>query len=170
MMNDMKCCGSRKHWGLLALRLTAGIIFIYHGWGKLTDNPGIDAFTGMVAGIGFPAARFFAWIVALIEFLGGIALVAGVFIPYATGSLIVVMLIALIAVKKFKLPAADPDIALLGSLIALYAMGPGKYILGGMKKMKHMHGDACNDGKCGVKVEPGHDSGHGDHDGHMHES
>lgn len=140
-----------KHWGLLALRLTTGIVFIYHGWGKLTDNPGIGPFAGMVGQIGFPFPTLFAWIVALAEFVGGIALVAGVFIQYTSLILIVVMLVALFAVKKFQLPASDPDLALLGSLIALFTLGPGKYAVGGSK---HKHTEECKDGSCKMKEEP----------------
>lgn len=138
-----------KHWGLLALRIALGIVFIFHGWGKLTDNPGIDAFTGMLTGLGLPLPGFFAWLVALIEFVGGILLIAGVFMQYTTILLAIVMLVALVMVKKFQLPAADADLALLGGLIALFTTGPGKYALG-----KHEHHE-CKDGSCKVQEAPG---------------
>lgn len=166
MKNIISQSHKYKDWGLLALRLTTGVVFIVHGWGKLTDSPGIEAFSGMVAKIGFPMPGLFAWLVALVEFVGGILLVAGVFLPYATILLAIVMLVALFTVKKFQLPAADPDLALLGSLIALFTLGPGKYAIGGSK---HVHTEECKDGKCKVKEEPGmdHAHDHGDHD-HKH--
>ena len=119
----MKC----RSWGLLVLRTVAGIIFVLHGYGKLTGNPSLELFSGMVAGIGFPAPMFFAWVVALTELLGGIALLLGIFVKPATFLLGIVMIIAFTAIKKFQLPMGDPDLALLGVVIALYSMGPGRF-------------------------------------------
>jgi|GEM_PF-665410 len=157
-----------KHWGLLALRLTTGIVFLVHGWGKLTDNPGIAGMTAMLAKMSFPLPNFFAWIVALTEFVGGIFLIAGAFIQYTTILLGIVMLVALIMVKKFQLPAADPDVALLGSLIALYTLGPGKYIVG-KKPMSHDNGESCQNCNCHVEASPDSETAEHDHSPDHHE-
>ncbi len=118
---------SKKSYALLALRIAAGVIFIAHGYGKLFGNmPGMEAFTGMVAGIGFPLPQVFAYLAALTEFFGGIALLLGVFTRAASALLAVVMLVALVGVKHFRLPISDPDIALLGIVIALFCMGSGR--------------------------------------------
>lgn len=123
-MNNRNC----KSIGLLVLRLAAGAIFIYHGYGKLFgDAPGMEMFTGMITGMGFPAPAFFAWCAALTEFFGGIALVLGVATPVVSSLLAVVMLVAFIVVKNSMLPAGDADLALLGIVIALIAMGPGAW-------------------------------------------
>lgn len=142
----MKC----KSWGLLVLRVAAGVIFILHGYGKLTGNPSLEMFAGMVGGIGFPMPMFFAWIVALTEFLGGIALLLGVFVKPATILLGIVMIVAFTGVKKLQLPIGDPDLALLGIVIALYCMGPGRFSIEG--KM-HKHGDECASGVCEPQME-----------------
>jgi putative oxidoreductase len=128
-------CGSNpwhacKSWALLVLRIAAGIIFIYHGYGKLFGGaPGMEAFTGMVAKIGFPLPMLFAYAAALSEFVGGIMILLGVFTQYAAIFTAIVMFVALVFVKKFNLPAADPDIALLAISIALALMGGGKFSL-----------------------------------------
>ncbi|MBP9748858.1 DoxX family protein [Patescibacteria group bacterium] len=128
-----KMCGDKarcKDAALLILRLAAGGIFIFHGYGKLFgDAPGMQAFTGMVAGLGFPAPVVFAYLAALSEFFGGIALVLGVGTPIAAAFLSIVMLVALFAVKKFNFPAADVDLTLLAMVVALGMMGSGKYAL-----------------------------------------
>jgi putative oxidoreductase len=124
-----------KNWGLLALRLAAGIIFVLHGYGKLFGNaPGMEMFTGMIDQMGFPAAGLFAYLAALSEFVGGIALILGVGVEIASIFLAVVMLVAFIGVKKAGLPAGDADLALLAIAVALMTMGAGKYSVSGMMK------------------------------------
>jgi putative oxidoreductase len=125
------CVGGGMHIdkALLVIRIAAGIIFVLHGWGKLTGNPSIEMFAGMVGNLGFPMAGFFAWVVALTEFLGGIALILGVFVRPAAVLLSIVMLVAFGMVKKFGFPAGDPDFALLGISIALALSGPGHFSL-----------------------------------------
>lgn len=113
--------------GLLILRVVAGLIFVLHGYGKLTGNPGIEMFSGYLASMSIPMPMFFAWIVALTEFLGGIALILGVFTRPAGILLSIVMLVAITMVKKLAFPAADIDLALLGISSAIAIMGPGSW-------------------------------------------
>lgn len=117
---------------LLVLRIVAGIVFVLHGWGKLTGNPSIEMFAGMVGGLGFPMPMFFAWVVALTEFVGGLALILGVLVRPAAILLSIVMLVALFMVKKMTFPAADIDFALLGISIALALTGPGRFSVASM--------------------------------------
>ena len=148
----MKNCRSSRDCGLLALRIAVGVIFILHGYGKLFGGaPGMEAFTGMVAGIGFPAPALFAYVAALSEFLGGIAILLGVFTCVASTLIGIVMLVALVMVKKFNLPMADADLALLGSAIALMCMGPGRYSIAAQfckGKTGRLDADCCSGGAC----------------------
>jgi len=134
-------CSKKRHnksLALLVLRVAIGVIFIVHGYGKLFGGaPGMDAFTGMVAGLGFPMPAFFAYAAALSEFLGGIALLLGIWTRVASVFLMIVMVVAMMGVKKFSLPQSDPDFTLFAIALAIYLMGPGKYSLAaklGMKK------------------------------------
>lgn len=146
-LDPCKCAGSHDSvsYALLALRLAAGAIFIYHGYGKLFGGaPGMEAFTAMVGKIGFPLPVVFAYAAAFSEFFGGIALLLGLFTRFASALIFIVMIVALFAVKQFKLPLADPDLALLAISLALFLMGPGRYTaLGCMGK----HGE-CKNGMC----------------------
>ena len=65
-------------WALLALRVVLGAIFIAHGKAKLVAGPA--GMAGLLKGQGFPMPTLFAWVVALLEFVGGILLVIGLFI------------------------------------------------------------------------------------------
>ncbi len=145
------CFGSKdcKSCGLLALRIAIGVIFILHGYGKLFgDAPGMEMFTGMVAGLGFPAPALFAYAAALSEFLGGIAILLGVATRVFSVLIGIVMLVALIGVKKFAFPMADLDFALLMTCVALFCMGPGKYSL--MSTACDKDGGKEKEGCCGA--------------------
>lgn len=144
-MNSHSC----KSWALLILRLVAGIIFVIHGYGKLFgDAPGMAMFTNMVAGIGFPMPSFFAYLAAITEFVGGIALILGIGLRVAAPLLGIVMVVAFAIVKKFNLPAGDADLALLAIVVALAMMGPGRYSVMGMMKKGKMTGGTCNCAGC----------------------
>ncbi len=135
---------------LLVLRLAAGVIFILHGYGKLFgDAPGMTAFTGMVAGIGFPLPGLFAYAAALSEFLGGILLLLGLYTEVATVFLAITMLVAFIGIKHLKLPMGDPDLSLLAIAIAIFCAGPGRYTLKSMMGGKQE--SACK--MCGADMK-----------------
>lgn len=113
--------------GLLLVRLAAGVIFVMHGYDKLFGKIGMDAFTKMVEGIGFPLPALFAYLAALTEFLGGLALIFGVFTCYAGALLAIVMLVAMTAVKGWALPKGDVDLILMATAL-MFAFGhPGKF-------------------------------------------
>jgi len=61
--------------GLLILRGTIGLVFLTHGWPKLTNGAsGTAQFFGQ---LGIPAPGLTAWFITLLEFAGGIALILG---------------------------------------------------------------------------------------------
>lgn len=137
----MNCKGNCGGWGLVALRLSAGIIFVASGWMKLNN---IDMIGGMFAGLGIPAASAMAWLVALLEFVGGIALIGGIWVQAFAWPLAVVMLVALLtAHRSGPFMGAYGAFSLLGSLIALGTLGGGKCQL--VKKSFCKCGDnGCN--------------------------
>ncbi|SFD85837.1 putative oxidoreductase [Actinopolyspora alba] len=79
---------------LLLGRVVLGIVFIAHGMQKFTQW-GISGTTESFAGMDIPAPGVSAWFAALVETLGGIALILGVALPLAGVLLAAVMLGAL---------------------------------------------------------------------------
>ena len=82
-----------KQWALLPLRLIVGFGFAAHGYAKLSRGP--DKFASVVASIGVPQPYFMAWITTLLEFIGGLSLMAGAFVLPLTLPLTMVMVTAL---------------------------------------------------------------------------
>ena len=119
-------------WALTVLRVVTGIIFLMHGWQKLSIF-GIDGFAGMLTGMGVPAPGFAAAIVTFVELLGGLLLVLGL------GTRVVALLLAfdmLVALVLVHLPAGFflPDgiefvLLLLASSVALVLGGSGALAL-----------------------------------------
>ncbi len=111
---------------LLFARIALGVFFITHGFSKLS---GIEGFTGMLDGLGWPMAALFAWLVTIAEFFGGIAILLGVFTRFSAFWLAVITIYAWIGVKGLALGmgdgGGDVDLLALGLTLALFYAGPG---------------------------------------------
>jgi putative oxidoreductase len=88
-----------KDLGLFLLRLALALVFIAHGWAKLT---GLGMTESFFSSIGIPAAGAMAVIVALVELLGGLSMLTGLFTNYSGWFLFVVMGVAILQVKLAK--------------------------------------------------------------------
>ncbi len=121
----------QKAWsrdlGLLILRLSLGAVFIYHGFGKLTD---IATTAGFFEMVNIPFPTFSAWVVGLVEFLGGIAIVLGVYARSAALLTGFTMLVALLTVHLGS-PWSGSELAILalGGSMGLAGAGAGKWRL-----------------------------------------
>lgn len=118
--------------GLLLVRIAVGVIFISHGFGKLMN---IEGTTGFFMSLGIPMAGVFAWVVALVELLGGIALVTGLFVK-VSGLLLATTMVVAIATAKWPsggFGKSEYEIVLLFCNLAFLFAGAGKYALGGKK-------------------------------------
>ena len=123
---------SRIGAALVALRLAAGAIFVAHGGQKLFVY-GLEGVTASFDGMGIPLAGLAAPAVALIEAVGGLALILGLFTRWVAVALAAVMLGALLLVhlpNGFFLPGGiEFVLVLLGVAGALALTGAGEYSL-----------------------------------------
>jgi putative oxidoreductase len=117
---------------LALLRVVIGTVFLAHGGQKLFVF-GFGGVIGAFEGMGVPLAGIAGPAVALLEFFGGLALVAGLFTRLAAAGLAVDMLGALVLVHAsagFFLPnGSEFVLALLGAAVALALTGPGAFSL-----------------------------------------
>lgn len=79
-------------YGEVLLRVFVGVLFIVAGAGKLFG--GIAGTTGFFHSLGLPIAGFLAYFIAIIEFVGGIFLVAGFMTRITSALLAIIMIVA----------------------------------------------------------------------------
>ena len=109
--------------GLFLVRLALALVFIAHGFGKFADIAGTTAFFGKIG-----LAPFFVYLVAAVEFVGGLAMLLGLFTAVAGVALALVMLFAIILVKGGKgFFGFELDLTLLLAALGVAMAGPGKY-------------------------------------------
>ena len=137
-----------SRWPLVPLRLIVGFGFMEHGWAKLTKGP--DTFANILQAMGVPGAHFMAWSTILVEILGGLAVILGVFVTLASLPMAAVLLVAMFTVHlpygfssikiqavtaagaQFGPPGYEVDLLYLACLVALVLGGPGPLSIGGL--------------------------------------
>ena len=124
------------NWSVLFVRLAVGLVFLVHGFGKLFGvGPfpfGLSGTAGFLAGLGFPSAMFFAWVLALVETLGGLAIILGLFTRYAALLVGIDMIFALLLVhipSGFYESNGEIALVLLLAAISLLFSGAGKHLV-----------------------------------------
>jgi len=118
---------------LLLARVAFGLVFFAHGWQKLFTN-GVDGTAAFFDQAGVPAARVSAWVAALVELIGGAALVLGVAVPVVGVLLALDMLGAYLFVHAGNGLFVEKNgyelVLTLGAAgLLLAAVGPGRYSL-----------------------------------------
>lgn len=128
-MHHFKKC-SHPGLGLLLIRLALGIIFLVHGIAKLRGIDGTAMFFDMALPVSTSLAVVLAWVVALVETIGGAAMIVGVGTRVFGWLLAIIMVVALIFVKsKMPFGASELDIMLLASALGIVFAGSGAWSL-----------------------------------------
>lgn len=116
---------------VLLSRLGVGVVFFAHGWQKLFTN-GVDGTAAFFESVGVPAATASAWFAAVVELVGGAALILGVAVPVAGLLLLVDMIGAFVLVHADAGLFVDQGgyelVLVLGAAsLALAAAGTGRF-------------------------------------------
>ena len=122
---------------LLALRVGIGTIFVAHGLQKMFGwwgGPGWQGFKGFIAYLGPKPTVFWAAISLAAELGGGLALIAGLLVPFAAAGLVAQTIVLLVKVhwpNGFWSPGGGVEfpIALLVGAFAAQVLGPGAWSL-----------------------------------------
>jgi len=85
--------------------------------------------TGMLSNLGFPGPGFWAWLLILVEIVGGAAVLVGFKLKWVTAPLALILFVAIV-ISPSGMMGALKDIALLSGLVSLWFSGPGNWALG----------------------------------------
>lgn len=122
----------RQGWGITALRMIVGTVFLVHGWQKLFVY-GFSGVAGLFGQLGIPAPMLSAVVVTAVEFLGGGALLLGLFTRWVAIPLAITMAVAVFGVHMkagFFLPNGyEYALTLLVGNVALALTGSGEFAL-----------------------------------------
>lgn len=130
---EKSICSKSSDIGLLIIRIGLGIMFIIHGFPKISGGPAMWERLGQAMGsIGitfFPVLWGLA--ATLSEFLGGFLLIFGFFFRPACGFLAFTMAIAtiMLASQKAGFSSVSHPGELFVVFLGLFLIGPGKYRL-----------------------------------------
>jgi putative oxidoreductase len=137
-------------WGALPLRLVIGYGFIVHGYAKLSRGP--ETFAVVLHTLGVPAPLFFSWVTTLTELIGGVLILSGAFVAFASVPLAIVLLTALFTVHlpygffsvklvevsengvKFGPVGYEHILLYLAGLLNLAMSGPGPVSIDGRRR------------------------------------
>ena len=111
-----------QRWSAIPLRLIVGYGFIAHGYAKVMNGP--EHFAAALQGLGVPAPHLMAWATIGFELLGGLAVLAGAYIPLVSVPLTVILFVAVITVH---LPYGFTSIKLRAVTAAGPQFGPPGY-------------------------------------------
>ncbi len=115
---------------LFVLRVVVGTIFLAHGWPKIKDIRKTQAgFSAM----GFRPGALWGTLIALLEPIGGLAIILGIYVQPLAVLFAIEMFVAMIwKIKQGKgfVDGYELDLILLAAALTLATLGAGAYSLG----------------------------------------
>ncbi len=139
-------------WGVLPMRLLAGFGFMEHGFAKLSRGP--DVFAGILQELGVPMPHVAAWLTIGTELLGGLALLLGAFVVWASIPTALVLLVAMVSVHlrygfssvkllsvstagaQFGPVGYELDLLYIAALVVIAFLGPGPLSVDDIRRSK----------------------------------
>ncbi|MEK6346550.1 MAG: DoxX family protein [Burkholderia sp.] len=130
-------------WAPLPVRAIVCYGYVAHGYAKIVKNP--DHFAAILHALGVPAPHLMAWATIAIELGGGLAVLAGAFVPLVAWPMLAVLLVAsatvhlqygftsiklmdvVNGVPKFGPPGVEADLLYVAGIVTLMFGGSGPF-------------------------------------------
>ncbi len=110
-------------WGLLLVRVVLGVVLIVHGLPKLRDLKGTGSW---MAKQGFRPGGFWAFIVGVLETVGGGMIVVGILTQVVAALVAIQFIVIFLTVKrKATFDDKEKDLFILASALLLITMAGG---------------------------------------------
>jgi len=137
-----------RRWAPVPLRLIVGYGFFAHGMAKVMNGPA--HFGDLLQALGVPSPHAMAWVTIACELFGGLAVLAGAWIPLVSVPLAAVLIVAAVTVHlpygfssiklravtkagaEFGPPGYETDLLYLGALATLVLGGSGPIAVDGI--------------------------------------
>lgn len=132
-------------YATLVLRVVVGLLMAMHGYAKLTG--GAAGVAGFFGSLGIPAPGIMAWVVIIIELVGGIMIILGLFTRFWAFLYVPTMAVAIV-LARMKSGIISPqggtftfelELALLAGALALALLGSGPMSLDHMLGIDFHH-------------------------------
>lgn len=119
--------------GQMILRIVLGVIFVAHGASKLFGEGGPGGLGGFLGSLGVPAPVLAAWLVTLLEFVGGMFLIVGLFVVPTAILLAIHMAMGIVLVHAANgfyvigpgQNGVEFNLILIAGLLSMLLGGPG---------------------------------------------
>lgn len=157
----MRTDGPNPPLGLAVLRVVTGVIFVAHGAPKLFGG-GVVSTGDFLSTLGFPLPELFAWVVTLLEFFGGLALIVGLLVAPVAALFVIEMFLGIVLVHAENgfyvigpgQGGIELNLILIASLVTLIFAGPGMAAIGGGSESEVVHaGGPAGEGTVGSAGE-----------------
>lgn len=140
-----KVCNTCAPWGMTALRVVLGLIFILHGYPKLFgESAQLLAFFESTV---LPMPSVMLFIAGVLELVGGILLILGLFTRFVATLLVIEFMVIILFVKlQMGFSAFEFDLLILASLFVITSAGAGAASGDHMLQQRKMGGESQKGG------------------------
>jgi putative oxidoreductase len=117
-----------ESWIFLLVRVVLAAVMIFYGWPKIRD---LDSNAADFVRMGFKPGIFWGTLIAVVEFIGGIAILVGLYAELAAALFAFQMLVGTFWKLKIRKPFPDYsyDLQLFALCLVLLSQGAGAYAI-----------------------------------------
>jgi putative oxidoreductase len=122
-------------WGVVPIRVAIGLVFAMHGGQKLFIS-GVGVTSAAMMHMGIPLSWLAGPVAIIVEFLGGLAILFGLYARWPALLMVIEMAVVILVVKLhggfFSPSGIEFELTLLAGALTIAALGTGSWSLDAM--------------------------------------